>query len=438
MKRFPFLLLTALSITTSEAQETTRTTNAPAATRESLSLDDAIFFVKTDVGSGIAFLLEDTNGVWLVSNNSIFKGAEEYSIVNANGAGIPFPEQVEVAKERDLIRFRTDRPFGLHRADSCGFEEALVTFSQCETFDLDNQIQRLTKGKKNLIAQKTRLAGEKVRLLKGRRTSAITDQIETLDEDIKEIGEKIEEIDQKVAACQEEIQTRMNAKKSAEALDKGFLLNGKALALGPDRIEISAPITRYDSGGPVLNKHNEVIGISSHLIEGSGLPDWVIEGTRFEDTRRFALKLDDVDWMPMTRKDYERETLFVQENFETLMVFAQITELLDDNYFKEISIPTENRDVQQWIKVHNKLTDKYNKATHDVYYSQHDVDRAVRGIKRKIDKDYIALVEMLEDLENDAGRVHRVSIPFYQKQLIDLETLYCAIRERMEQIEENM
>ena len=80
MRLFLYLISTVLGILIFSAigQET--------ASSEPFSIDNAIFFVETDVGSGVAFLVEDQTGaVWMVSNGSVFEGAEEYSITNAMG-----------------------------------------------------------------------------------------------------------------------------------------------------------------------------------------------------------------------------------------------------------------------------------------------------------------------------------------------------------------
>ena len=124
MRLFLYLISTVLGILIFSAigQET--------ASSEPFSIDNAIFFVETDVGSGVAFLVEDQTGaVWMVSNGSVFEGADEYSITNAMGDRISFPEQIMVASDRDLIRFRTDFPVGLKPAASCSFEEELLSFS---------------------------------------------------------------------------------------------------------------------------------------------------------------------------------------------------------------------------------------------------------------------------------------------------------------------
>ena len=391
------------------------------------SLEGAVYFVETDVGTGLAFLVEGSDGgTWMVSCNSVFQGAKRYKIVNAFGHEVSFSEQVMVARNCDLILFKTERHAGLRRAEFCGMEQDLYAFRKFGDGSGDQIIIRLKEEREELKAKLDRMRQEKKKW-EGYATRE-------LDEHFEEVKAQVVGIDRKV----EEYNQDLNKQKSAgRSLGKGFLLMGKAVALGPDRVEISALISRNDIGGPVVNRDNEVIGVSSHLMIGAGLPDWVVEGTRFDEPRRFALKIDGVQWMPMARKEYERQGAFVQENFDTLDIYVEIIELLDDSYFRTISILADNKYVQKWIDAHNKAVEDYHEARAEVYYSQSELDKAIRGIERKMEKDDEAFLVMLKKLEKDSGRIGRVTVPYYQEQLSDLEDLYCAIRKRMEQVLEN-
>jgi DNA repair exonuclease SbcCD ATPase subunit len=388
---------------------------APAA--RSIPIDEAVFFVETEVGTGVAFLMEGPTGdVWMVSNSSAFNGSRKYKITNASGTEISFPDQVFVAKNRDLIRFPVDRPAGLPCAESSCFEEKILVFSNCITTDEIASIKELNKELASLKTSKTQI-------------EEVIDKIDNpdyivrwsraeLEEALKSVTEQIEKVEKSLQTSTEDLAALKKAQRSGEHLKEGVLLRGQVTAVGPDRIEISARINRYDCGGPVLNIDHEVIGISSYLTEGSRLPNWVTEGTRFKDTRRFALKLDGVEWLPMETKYYQREALFVRENFETLAIFAEITESLNENYRKRISTSTENKDVNKWIKTHNQTVARFT--------------------ERNAEKDFLAFVEMVEDLEKDSGRVHRVSVPFYKEQLSNLEELYSSIRKRLEKIAKDL
>jgi hypothetical protein len=387
---------------------------------ETASMEDAVFFVETDNGKGAAFLVEGPTGdVWMVSSSSVFEGAKKCTIANAAGVEVPFPDQVLVAKDRDLILFRTDRTEGLRRAGSGGLEEELLAFSQCKDHGEKEAIERLETEKRTLEEKKKK--GENIIILGsgGFDEGVLKDAVKQSLERTEKTDKRLAEIDKEIAGCRESIQKRQERKNNAVKMKNGFLLAGRSVTTGPDRIEISAQVDHHDNGGPVVNKNREVIGISSCLIERSGLPEWMIEGTRWADPGRFALKLDGAEWMPMTQREYRRETGFIRENVQSLMVLVQMEEALNDNYYQKISLSAEDKDIQEWIESHNRLiTDG-------------------RPSSEEVGGDFAALIKMVKGLENAAGRARRVTIPYCQAQAIELEKMYRAIRERIEQVREN-
>lgn len=77
-------------------------------------------------------------------------------------------------------------------------------------------------------------------------------------------------------------------------------LDGQIIAAGIDRIEISCEIVPGNSGGPVVDDKNRVVGISTYA-DASGKRDIWTSGTRFSKVRRFALRPEKVNkWRPMT------------------------------------------------------------------------------------------------------------------------------------------
>lgn len=434
MRRFLFFVLAGLGASVVLAQEATD----GSVSQKPLLIDEAIFFVETDAGSGISFLMEgQTGGVWMVSTSSVFERAKEYSMTNASGDRISFPEQVMVAADRDLISFPADRSAGLKTAKSFDFEENILTFSKCDDDEESKLIEQFVNEKSTLARQKKSLEKEKAGASRGPYADLLKITIAMYETEIKEIDDRLGEIDENLKALEIRRQEMAEAANNGIKLSGGFLLNGNVVALGPDRIEVSSVSTKYDRGGPVLNKNFEVIGVTSYSIEQTGLPDWVTEGTRFESIRRFALRPENVEWMPLTREAYQAEASFIQENLESLMVFAQITESLADDYLRRISVSTENKDIQGWLDRHNKLAEKYSEAKQEIFYSQSQIDKKNKYFNRNAGKDLEAFAEMIEDLEKDAGRGHRVSIPYYKERLVDLEQLYSNVRERIELITEN-
>jgi hypothetical protein len=77
-------------------------------------------------------------------------------------------------------------------------------------------------------------------------------------------------------------------------------LEGQILATGIDRIEVSCEIVPGNSGGPVVDEKNRVVGISTYADLAEKRDIWT-SGTRFGQVRRFALRPEKVTkWRAIT------------------------------------------------------------------------------------------------------------------------------------------
>lgn len=102
---------------------------------------------------------------------------------------------------------------------------------------------------------------------------------------------------------------------------KGVIVRseGKLLGIGPCVIETDTTIVPGNSGGPViLSASGKVVGIASHLTINSGT--WV-KGTRFDNqTRRFAVRMDNVNWEEIMEKGND---LLQSTDYHEIQQFAQ-------------------------------------------------------------------------------------------------------------------
>lgn len=293
---------------------------APPA-KETFSIPKLTYFVhQEDTGvRGSAFLLQDTNGVWLVSNSHVFSGSTNLALINIEGKTLKVPARIETAKDRDIIRFLTYEPRGLGLSPDCKYDETIYAYGDSG---------------------------------------------------------------------------------GAGVLTK---LEGKAVALGPDRIEISASIIPGNSGGPVVNTNNEVVGVSTYLLRQSGLPDWIVDGTRFTDTRRMALKLNDIEWVPVDFAEFYKETIALGALEDTLYDAISITAILSDDFTTTIIGSPENRQLQSWIKTHNR-------------YAKKDTESSRRSLRRNIGH----LASFLEHMEENPTPDCDITIPFLKERLHDI------------------
>jgi hypothetical protein len=88
-------------------------------------------------------------------------------------------------------------------------------------------------------------------------------------------------------------------------------LEGKVQAVGPEVIEVDAPFVSGNSGSPILDEDNAVIGVATFVTKPSAtVTNWVNEGTRFDKPRRFAVRLSNVQWVTVTpRQLYDQSSV---------------------------------------------------------------------------------------------------------------------------------
>lgn len=301
----------------------------PAPEKEPVSVPDLTYFVHQEDtgGCGSAFLFEDDDGVWLVSNVHVFSGSTNLTLKNISRNELTVPAQIEVAKDRDIIRFRVDQPRGLSLSADCDFEEAITAYGD--------------SGGAGVL---TRLKGEVV-------------------------------------------------------------------APGPDRVEISCEIIPGNSGGPVVNAANEVVGVSSYLFRDD-LPDWIADGTRFSDTRRMAIRLNDVEWVSADFSDFYKQTIAIETLEEVLDTSIFIAVALTEDPTYTLTLGTDNRWLQSWVKKHNRYAEKES--------------------YRNIESNLARLAAMLQHLEDSAASSDTISIPFLQEKIEDILEACAATRKHLE------
>ena len=74
---------------------------------------------------------------------------------------------------------------------------------------------------------------------------------------------------------------------------------GKIVGVGPKLIEVSAEFVQGNSGSPVLLFDGSVVGIATFAIDTSEFDNWLKKDTRFNGVRRFALRMNDIEWQGM-------------------------------------------------------------------------------------------------------------------------------------------
>ena len=81
-------------------------------------------------------------------------------------------------------------------------------------------------------------------------------------------------------------------------------LRGNVIGLGPSLLEITAEFIQGNSGSPVLTKNGTVLGVATFAINSVSDKDWLKKGSPFDKPRRFAIRLDNVQWTKIDWNTY--------------------------------------------------------------------------------------------------------------------------------------
>lgn len=117
---------------------------------------------------------------------------------------------------------------------------------------------------------------------------------------------------------------------------------GEVLAVGPDRVEVSAAFIQGNSGGPVLNSKNEVVGVATYVFRDA-VPDWVAQNTRYARTRRVAMRVNDINWQVFNWYAFQKEGDAVTKHKEG---FEESIERLN-NAFRTRNLETVLKEKQE-------------------------------------------------------------------------------------------
>jgi len=113
------------------------------------------------------------------------------------------------------------------------------------------------------------------------------------------------------------INTPINIYGNSDGAGVATSLSGKVIGIGPDQIEVDATFIPGNSGSPIIDSSGDVLGVATFLTLYNDPKDWAKKGTRFNDVRRFGVRITNSKWVSMTFRDYlvRAETLLDMDTY---------------------------------------------------------------------------------------------------------------------------
>lgn len=179
-------------------------------------------------------------------------------------------------------------------------------------------------------------------------------------------------------------------------------LYGKVTGVGSDLLEVSAEFVSGNSGSPVLNMDQEVIGIASYVRYSE--PSEMKEDTKFENkVRRFCYRLTDVNFAPVNWRTYNEK--YGKPYLETQSTIDSVVAIIEEWGEEPFGrVPTDNLpdiSLNRWSSKHNKMVERVS-----------EIIRKQRASRSTLNKLRDEIHQSARDLSNIS---HRLAIEMEDK-----------------------
>jgi len=324
-KRILWVLLFAVGVLFGESQD--------------VQVEDFLFTVECDDGSrGSAFLMKDADGVvWMVSNYHVIAGAASSEFISMNDKNdvLTLPDEIEMAVDRDVIRFRVDRKDGFALADDCHFDDTVFAFGNSGGLGV------ITKSKGAVVG-------------KGNRDIEVSCEI-------------------------------------IPGNSGGPVISGSNEVVGvasyiimPAALELSETLTK---NLPAAQRAR----LERQLKE--------VKGTRYEGARRFAIPVDNVEWQSLTLEVFRGESeLFEGQKvrFGKIRNILSVAFTMTRSISEEAGEPFIEA---RWVRQYNRnVPESLYSYDGRYYHVRHgSVDRFYRNYGRALFDLHENLTEVVED-----------------------------------------
>lgn len=200
------------------------------------------------------------------------------------------------------------------------------------------------------------------------------------------------------------------------------LSRGKVLGVSASTLEISAEIVQGNSGGPVLNKSGQVVGISTYVAQlqpggTAGRPvEWIVKDTRYEKPRRFALRLQSgLAWQAQTEGVYVAQSRKVMELNRLVREAWQLADQLVSSPSRGVPTGLSGDDrLREVVSQQNDLEKKLSRSTLSSFNTVDDVERFNVSLNQAYRRRLSMIGEILDRVIRDGRRSPpRLELPYH-------------------------
>ncbi len=169
-------------------------------------------------------------------------------------------------------------------------------------------------------------------------------------------------------------------------------LPGQMIGVGPREIEVTSPFIPGNSGGPILNRRNEVLGVATYVASRKG--EWWAQGTRFARVRRVATRIDGVEWVPLSLKNFQKADLTVKKVSEKIEVIEKWKHIVRANAQSSEAKKAATKLIRMSGGLESEL--RGLSAAARIPFLKEDVERT-QGYNRKLKDELHLLLKQVRD-----------------------------------------
>ena len=123
---------------------------------------------------------------------------------------------------------------------------------------------------------------------------------------------------------------------NSEGMNTVTKIDGAVEGLGPNVVEVNAGFVSGNSGSPILSSNGDVLAVAT-FVTRPGFTNWVNEGTRFTQVRRFGVRLDAPLWVPVNLRAFYQESSVLQDCETFLRDSSTMIGLLNNHSFSKLA-----------------------------------------------------------------------------------------------------